>query len=819
MKKQFKYFAFILISSFVFSFFVLIPPKNVSAIALCSEIGYPSISIDIPGNPASMPLSNFKFYVYTYAEPSSPNYISFPDNYNTYPGPNSEGREYTYLVSSGNGSIEVFVEQNCEGPSPLPLPLTAARTVNINFAASPEVNGSCASSHYTCNAGNSTNTNNGTNSYTWTCAGTNGGSDASCSQAKVTPTVSISADPSSVISGGRTELSWSSTNADGCTATSGLPAFYGQGVPPASSTTAYPTSTTTYRITCYNDGSGASAWAETTVTVSANPMSGTLTPASQGCTLASGATTCNATLSWTTDNPVATSAVTNNGGATPASSSGNTGTNVVFAVPFNSNLGTNGVSLDGVTTFYLYNNAEKLKTATVTVCNTATPWNGTSCSNNLPVGSHDSATCTDAGGWALDWDAPNSPVTIQIFDGPYAANKVAVGEFSANLTRSDLNPGAGISKDHGFVWPIPLSLKDNTAHSLYAYAIDLQDGSRTALNLTPRAITCAPSPMTGALTATPLTCSIPSGGTSCNTTIDWSVVNPESATTKVTSSYPAPNTVVATGHTGSLSVPIHYNSRNLYLYNNEKLLATVTAYANCISGTAWINGSCTSVSAGLSVDLKLNGANHDTAAGAMNVLKGEVVQLSWDSFGHSSRTCSSSDGYSGDGWSNGSRPVSDSNVDITAANTNGSYEYTITCRQDSSLTAKDTNNFFSLLDLVKQVYAVTWSTVTDSAWVNVGVVAPKCGTNTSCVCEGSTCTITSGGTITIDWECPATSTTSVGVNFSTDTDNPPDGIGNPSGTVTFTPDLTKKYDVICNNDGGSGEVEVKVRKTPFFIEN
>lgn len=98
-------------------------------------------------------------------------------------------------------------------------------------------------------------------------------------------------------------------------------------------------------------------------------MTGTLT--ASNCTIASGASTCNSNLSWTTVNPVATSAVTtptnitagsgNNGSATYAVSSGNR-------------------------TFYLYNNAQLLAQATATAtCAAGTTWDGAKCAVNTPA--------------------------------------------------------------------------------------------------------------------------------------------------------------------------------------------------------------------------------------------------------------------------------------------------------------------------------------------------------------------------------------------------------------------------------------------------
>ena len=101
------------------------------------------------------------------------------------------------------------------------------------------------------------------------------------------------------------------------------------------------------------------------VTATCNQMYGTLTPSNQTCYVPLNGSSCtNVPLSWTTTNPVGTSAVTNNGGATPASPTGNN-SSASFTVPYKAS----GVS------FYLYNNAIQLATAVVnTVCSSGA-WN------------------------------------------------------------------------------------------------------------------------------------------------------------------------------------------------------------------------------------------------------------------------------------------------------------------------------------------------------------------------------------------------------------------------------------------------------------
>ncbi len=92
---------------------------------------------------------------------------------------------------------------------------------------------------------------------------------------------------------------------------------------------------------------------------------GTLTPANPSCVIASGASSCTVNLSWTTTNPIGTSAITAVG---MTNVNGNSGTNVAFTVPYSSRI------------FYLYNNAILLATSNATAsCTGGTAWNGTAC--------------------------------------------------------------------------------------------------------------------------------------------------------------------------------------------------------------------------------------------------------------------------------------------------------------------------------------------------------------------------------------------------------------------------------------------------------
>ncbi|MFA5840874.1 MAG: CARDB domain-containing protein [Candidatus Paceibacterota bacterium] len=93
-------------------------------------------------------------------------------------------------------------------------------------------------------------------------------------------------------------------------------------------------------------------------------MTGTLTPATPTCTFPPNASGCSKTLTWTTQNPVGVSHVTNGDGATPNPGPDANNSSATFTIGYNGGLDT---------TFYLYNNAQQLAFATLTpIC--AGPW-------------------------------------------------------------------------------------------------------------------------------------------------------------------------------------------------------------------------------------------------------------------------------------------------------------------------------------------------------------------------------------------------------------------------------------------------------------
>ncbi|MFA5991790.1 MAG: hypothetical protein WC794_06120 [Candidatus Doudnabacteria bacterium] len=141
----------------LFALIINMPVNKASALGLCSDVIDPTIRVDIDGQTfwgdasITVPIgSALPFTVWTYAEPSSVNSISYPGGFNTYPGPcgylGCPGRSYTTSPINSPGTINVQVVQNCSGGTPP----EASLTINIGLPASV-----CAINTFTCD-GNAT---------------------------------------------------------------------------------------------------------------------------------------------------------------------------------------------------------------------------------------------------------------------------------------------------------------------------------------------------------------------------------------------------------------------------------------------------------------------------------------------------------------------------------------------------------------------------------------------------------------------------------------------------------------------------------------
>ena len=121
---------------------------------------------------------------------------------------------------------------------------------------------------------------------------------------------------------------------------------------------------------------------------------------------------------------------------------------------------------------------------------TLPPTFGSDASSCAFEGRNDGADCSSVWGWAWDPMFPNTPISVDIFDGA-----TLIATVPANQYRGDLQAAGKGNGVHAFTWTVPASLKNNQAHSISVKF----GGTETLLAASPRSITCAP-PATYALT-------------------------------------------------------------------------------------------------------------------------------------------------------------------------------------------------------------------------------------------------------------------------------------------------------------------------------
>jgi lysophospholipase L1-like esterase len=120
-----------------------------------------------------------------------------------------------------------------------------------------------------------------------------------------TPTVSLTANPTSITSGQSSTLTWSSTSATSCSATT--PSGWTSSTATSGTQSVSPTSTTTYTLSC--TGAGGTAQATATVTVG-SVSAPTATLAANPTTITSGS---SSTLTWSSTNATSCSATAPSG--------------------------------------------------------------------------------------------------------------------------------------------------------------------------------------------------------------------------------------------------------------------------------------------------------------------------------------------------------------------------------------------------------------------------------------------------------------------------------------------------------------------------
>lgn len=391
-----------------------------------------------------------------------------------------------------------------------------------------------------------------------------------------------------------------------------------------------------------------------TVTATFLIMFGTLTPPSPSCTIASGASSCDVSLTWTTTNPIGTSTITSN---YPSANTTlvviNNWDNWSFAVPY----------LSSPRTFYLYNSAIQLAFASATSsCVANNTWNGSVCMlNNYTVstsaGSGGSITpasrTVNHGSTTTFTVTPNSGYTASASGcgGSLVGTTYTTGAITAactvtatfslillaptvttnsitNKTQTTATSGGNVTSNGGsivtvggIVWStsaIPTTgvptlptktvnsnwadystwadnmtgLTSNTLYHVRAYATNSVGTSYGPdVQFTTIGVT------SGTLTA--IACTILAEGSTCPVTLNWTVSNPVGTSTLRTPNVASsPFYTSASGATsGSMTYPYTVSSApstaTFYLVNNG-FNTFATSTVSCVSNYHWdgTTGSC-----------------------------------------------------------------------------------------------------------------------------------------------------------------------------------------------------------------------------------
>jgi len=232
-----------------------------------------------------------------------------------------------------------------------------------------------------------------TYAYTLTCSGPGGSvnrtANVAVSALPPAATVTLSANPAQVASGGTSTLTWSSANATSCTASG---AWSGAKATTGSQATAALTETSTFGLTC--TGPGGSGNASTTVTVSAPTPAPTLNLTATPTAVTQGG---SATLSWTTTNATGCSASGDWSGSRGTSGSVSTGAlSTVKTYSYSLTCTGPGGSVSRTATVVV-SAAPPVPTVTINASPTTVGVNG---SSTLTWSSANTTACTASGGWS-----------------------------------------------------------------------------------------------------------------------------------------------------------------------------------------------------------------------------------------------------------------------------------------------------------------------------------------------------------------------------------------------------------------------------------
>jgi hypothetical protein len=349
----------------------------------------------------------------------------------TTSGQASSAQTYSIALSSVN-SLAGYVNLSVASGCPAGASCTFSNSTPYLYA-----NGSASSLMFVTPSGSFAN-----GSYTVNVNGVNGGTTHSA-QAFLTvsvPSGTISSSPTSCTivanaSSCNTAITWSTSNPQGTSSvTSSYPVANTTVATGNSGSTSVSIPYSSRVLYLYNNGALLN---QVTVTSSCAggtswngsicipyPPTGTLSASPTSCTIAANASSCNTTLTWSTNNPQNTSTVTSSYPvANTTVASGNSGNNNA-SVPY--------ASRD----FYLYNGGVLLAQSTVTSsCISGSAWNGSMCAVipiTVSLSASPSSMTLPTNSTTLSWSTGGNPDSCNA-SGSWIGSKMTTA-WSENIT-------------------------------------------------------------------------------------------------------------------------------------------------------------------------------------------------------------------------------------------------------------------------------------------------------------------------------------------------------------------------------------------------
>jgi hypothetical protein len=410
------------------------------------------------------------------------------------------------------------------------------------------------------------------------------------------------------------------------------------------------------------------------------------------------------------------------------------------------------------------------------------PNNNYGCAGTCANGGTDYSTCTPPAGMSGTLSAPNCTIA--------SGASSCTTTVSWNVTNPEIVGGSSVTSSYpsaGTVVAPPVSTGTAdvgtktgvtipySSRTFYLYNNESQLNSATASATCTSGTSwngsiCVPG-MTGTLTPTTDTfCVISSGESECTLDMDWSVENPVATPTAITangmSNINVSTSLTPASQSGTQSVPVPYNTRTFYLYNNAVLLAQSTVSSSCEEDTGWDGSVCV-----------VGGGTPDSSEPPVVTIwatptSGTVNQVNpvigWE-VTNAPTSCTATDDWSGARAAGGTQFQG-------VLDTVKTYTYTLTC---------------------ENVYGVS-----DPASANVVVQSSA----SNLTINASPNQIYAGASSTLTWVGAGTCT---GTNF--------DNGGLASGNLVVNPIVTTTYTLTC--DGAPVSTTLRVLKKPSFIED